>query len=76
MAKSTMNRAREPKTAPSKTPKPLPPTPFQALCIVARHIRGKPAAWLELRKLLDRVSHDFPPERFHQEFKELLERGK
>ena len=76
MPKSTINRPREPRTAAPKAPTPKPPTPFQAVCMVAEHFRGKPAAWLEMRKLLDRVSHDHPHDVFHAEFKVLLSRGK
>lgn len=76
MAKTTNSRPREQKTAPIKTVKPAPTTPFQAMCVVAQHFRGKPAAWLDMRKLIDRVSHDYPHEKFHQEFKVILARGK
>ena len=79
MAKSVVTT--DPRTAKREPKKPDPPKPktpneFQALCIVAQHFQGKPAAWLELRDLLDRVSHHCPPERFYQEFKSILEQGK
>lgn len=65
---------RDPKAA--DTPKSTTPNTFQALCIVAKHFQGKPAAWMAMRSLLDRVSHNCAPERFYQEFKYLLEQGK
>ena len=79
MAKSVVTT--EPRTAkrePKKpdAPKPNTPNTFQALCIVAKHFKGKPAAWLEIRALLDRVSHNCAPERFYQEFRYILEQGK